>query len=805
MREKELRLALVLTGGVSLVVYMHGVSKEILKLVRASKVYHTGSAGTGQGHTYSDLNDDPGRETDTEEIYFELLKQIAPAVDLRIVVDVIAGASAGGVNGILLGRALAHDLPMDAHRAMWLDHADVLELMEPETVARPWSKLYMDVIVRIIFRRQLRAISADRETRRKLRQFARSRWFRPPFSGRRYCGWLFDALNDMAKGKDRKASLLPDGHELEVLVTITDFDGHERRIQLHDPQEITEPEHRHIVRYNYLRQSNGDVVSDFNSDAVAGLVFGARATSSFPGAFPPASLGEIEEVLKQRGETWTSRNRFVAEKLGPVVADGQDPLNAVFLDGCIVMGKPFAAAISAVSAKPAHRDVIRRIVFIDPDPGVREPGERIRMPGMLRTLLASLIEIPSHDPVGDDLARADEVNRRIRLLRHVVNLARPNIGNLVDGIVVTSESDPPTSAKFEAWRHEANEAAARESGIAYDSYFRIKILSVLNHVEKLIQATARQTGVTLNTQLLRSTLSAWIERQGTVMRPSESQDSPAGFDRSVEILILRSLDVDFRIRRMRFTIRRLNELYRLELDDNPPESEQLDTIKAALFAIQEQTMSCWDPRFYGADLAAAVSALAETMHDNEQDLDARLQSVLESLGQSMGLVAIDRQIDEVFSVMVLNYLQPRARHELVVAYVGFSFFDLLTFPLLQSYDYDELEEILIDRISPDDANALRPEGASELLRGTGFRHFNAFLSRAYRENDYLWGRLNAADRLVDIVSNALQGIVPDGQLDTENIKCRLFQKILDAEAPFLGTCQALIGDLHAEISARSSG
>ena len=40
MREKELRIALVCFGGVSLAVYMHGVSKEILKLVRASSALH---------------------------------------------------------------------------------------------------------------------------------------------------------------------------------------------------------------------------------------------------------------------------------------------------------------------------------------------------------------------------------------------------------------------------------------------------------------------------------------------------------------------------------------------------------------------------------------------------------------------------------------------------------------------------------------------------------------------------------------------------------------------------------------------
>ena len=29
--------------------------------------------------------------------------------------------------------------------------------------------------------------------------------------------------------------------------------------------------------------------------------------------------------------------------------------------------------------------------------------------------------------------------------------------------------------------------------------------------------------------------------------------------------------------------------------------------------------------------------------------------------------------------------------------------------------------------------------------------FGAFFSRAYRENDYLWGRLHGAERLIDII------------------------------------------------------
>ncbi len=89
MREKELRIALVCFGGVSLAVYMHGVTKEILKLLRASSALHaipdravraraaffetTDRAGPGQG-----------TGDDTEEVYFELLREIGHRVELRV-------------------------------------------------------------------------------------------------------------------------------------------------------------------------------------------------------------------------------------------------------------------------------------------------------------------------------------------------------------------------------------------------------------------------------------------------------------------------------------------------------------------------------------------------------------------------------------------------------------------------------------------------------------------------------------------------------------------------------------------------
>ena len=55
-----------------------------------------------------------------------------------------------------------------------------------------------------------------------------------------------------------------------------------------------------------------DVDSDFTLDNAPGLAFAARATSSFPGAFPPAHLAEVEDVAAERADSWPRRSEFLA-------------------------------------------------------------------------------------------------------------------------------------------------------------------------------------------------------------------------------------------------------------------------------------------------------------------------------------------------------------------------------------------------------------------------------------------------------------------------------------------------------------
>ncbi|MFZ2156108.1 MAG: patatin-like phospholipase family protein, partial [Bradyrhizobium sp.] len=141
MREKELRIALVCFGGASLAIYMHGVTKEILKLVRASSALHTIIIPEKRSAAaFFDVRDRSDPEFDTEAIYFDLLRDIGRTVDLRVIVDIIAGASAGGINGIMLARALSHDLPMGRLRELWLENADVTELLASEAKAHISSK-----------------------------------------------------------------------------------------------------------------------------------------------------------------------------------------------------------------------------------------------------------------------------------------------------------------------------------------------------------------------------------------------------------------------------------------------------------------------------------------------------------------------------------------------------------------------------------------------------------------------------------------------------------------------------------------
>ena len=108
-------------GGVSLAVYMHGVTVELQRLVHASYEYSARPDGPN-----------PFPDSSTEHVYWDALSEIARTGDkaaLRVIIDVIAGTSAGGINGVALAKGLAHGLRQDPLRQVWFDQASLLKLL----------------------------------------------------------------------------------------------------------------------------------------------------------------------------------------------------------------------------------------------------------------------------------------------------------------------------------------------------------------------------------------------------------------------------------------------------------------------------------------------------------------------------------------------------------------------------------------------------------------------------------------------------------------------------------------------------
>jgi patatin-related protein len=222
MREKELRLALVCYGGISLAVYMHGITKEVWRLARASRAFHAGET--------------PG--AGSEAVYHRLLARIEQdgGVRLLALADIIAGSSAGGLNGLFLGQAISTGQSLEPLTDLWLNVADVEELIDPD--ARPinrFTKLWALPIAWMLTRRKGSTIdktvapAARAEVRRKLSLFVRARWFHPPFGGAAFSRLILNAFDAMAAAPSGPP-LLPARQPIDVSVTVTSLDRKSTRL-----------------------------------------------------------------------------------------------------------------------------------------------------------------------------------------------------------------------------------------------------------------------------------------------------------------------------------------------------------------------------------------------------------------------------------------------------------------------------------------------------------------------------------------------------------------------------------------------
>ena len=151
---QKLRLAVTMSGGVSLAVWMGGVAREINLLTQASDLRRRGPDEVAvpalAGPSAGDL------ALRVRDLYGKLLD----LVDITASVDVLSGTSAGGVNAAILGLANARRLDIGSLRDLWLEAGAFDQLLrDPQADHNPPSLLKGDAQLLAALRKGLNALT----------------------------------------------------------------------------------------------------------------------------------------------------------------------------------------------------------------------------------------------------------------------------------------------------------------------------------------------------------------------------------------------------------------------------------------------------------------------------------------------------------------------------------------------------------------------------------------------------------------------------------------------------------------------
>lgn len=747
----ELRLALVCYGGVSLAIYMHGVTKELHKLVRASRRFDEGEPDA----------ENPFREgSDTEWAYFEALRELAVrGRRLSVSIDVIAGTSAGGINGVVLGKVLALDAEQEALRKLWIDEGDLKKLLRALPIGG-W---------------RIRAALAG------VRQLLHLTSATSPLKGERMSKLLLQAIGDMDKGRPT-STLLPQNGSLELLVTATDLHGFEVLVPTGTGgASQRDRQHAQVLRF----EATPSDVDEFAAAGTPALAFAARATSSFPGAFAPVSLHSFGQETGHPIDPVdiTDRFRYCYEENGFSATD------AWFVDGGVLDNAPFDLVIDAISNKRAETEVDRRIVYLQPDPGRplgAQPGADDRPPNgppsWLGGLWGSVAGAKGSHSVVRELRNLQEMNVHIAEIGAITEGQRHHVTAEVEAILDEMGGQEPG---YFAWNLESRDAVADLTermrarsqellGVGFPTYCWLKVESAGRRFADEMAHSLVIPPDSSRSSFLRAAIGAWARRQDAWSDPQPG----------VLASLLGPVDVPYRERRLMFLLAGLNGMFEQARRDPELPRTDLVRLKDEAWHLLEQLREV--PRRTVAEVPDALrSFLAaarlderllgrpdDFARDHDEEFATLFRYYRDALERQLGegSVPLWRAFQEVTRAWPAKY-----RRELLTYYLGFPLWDGLIFPTVALARLPQYSPIAVSQFSPLLAGALVPPDFAERdtagdpsdtagaakLKGNAMAHFSAFLKAEWRENDYLWGRLDATELILRMLYESSDPSAPD--------------------------------------------
>ena len=825
--EREVRFAVVMYGGVSLAIYINGVAQELLDMVRATATVPTEDTRDKEDKKWEALDKDalPGAmgvyrklgqylgiadKQERAERFRQQSISNTDAIRTRLIVDIISGTSAGGINGVFLAKALARDQGMTGLKQLWLSEGDLGKLLN------------------------------DRRSMKGVRGFNLKQPQESLLNSQRMYYKLLEALDRMDDPKKRRAESedSPLVRELDLFITTTDLDGIPLPIGLFD-KIVYERRYKNVFHFRYATEAaTGIYRDDFKKQHDPFLAFAARCTSSFPFAFSPMRLCDITDVAEaynadppyadQSAKTpqWDGffsdymRNGLfdldlaarqkptTGELPGPQTTQGklasaktdlrESFRKRSFGDGGYLDNKPFSYATSMLTRRHADCAVDRKLLYVEPSPEHPElTRQQVDPPDFAENVRAAVLDLPRQETIREDI---DRVYERNALLQRVSILAKE-----VDADIQVKKIKPLSHEEF---AEKGLNEMIEQYGVTYGAYHRLKVAEITTLLSELIARAAGHDPSSDATVAIRELVSAWrLDFYHPLMpaerKPGERKD-PNGEDKKAENEFLLEFDIQYDLRRQAFLNRRINQLSRLD-------DAARGLLKAASESDKWPTTVNVEVVFVNAEREEFQKELNRIKKDEvapslknarsaQEKLLNRNSDIGEKLYQAIGHLRIgwpnledilncdagaaretkareilmdedcrrDSALSELAKIIAAGFGAKRTPNEkrptssaagVLAARAcidhyrrNFVLYDLVTYPVQYGTGAGEASVIDVFRVSPEDAGMLMKEPADKSegakLAGRTLMSFGAFLDESWRRNDMLWGRLDGAERII---------------------------------------------------------